>query len=425
VEDLEYRLTFSSGFCGVHGPVRTSRVPIVEDCHDFENQVTQVVENHLSLPIDVATSVEPVHEKKEKGTSNLEPQPQESQNNIGSTDFADGSLHLNNFIPTELPSNSILVPDSQILPPSRNLFFEFRLGEDIKSFSGVVSLVPLMKTPFSQDILGLDSLNWTKILTDEKFERAQLDFHGGFTTSKSCVFEVEISTHLLPKLEIFRNEALGCILEGWEFLLLIHRTHYIYPIMAHECGDESNEELLLKGKYFLLGFTKGWRLTQKKQPPSRKEFKKEITSTVNPQRKRPKAQEISKSNFIIKDFGKAKILKPISTFPVPTTTTILKSTDQKNSKPPLVATSYLKEDQQLQQVRRKGDFDNLRKSLPHSSFRPREISPSTQSVDPNGPLELQSTPRDTSPRNHRLLSETPDICDHGISDLTSVPSNLS
>jgi hypothetical protein len=419
-----------SGFCAAHGPVRSPRVPIVEDLHVPENQLMQVVENDPSLPLVVSIGEEPTLDL-EKSSPRVVHRPQESDNHPSNGVFSPDLVSPTISPTLGVPDMKLPDPNQSVRLPSPNFSFEFRLGEDLKSrFSGEVSLIPLMRTPLSQSILDLRSLNWTKVLTHEKFERAQLDFHGGFTNSKSCVFGVEASAHLLPKIEVFRNDALGCILDGWEFLLLIHRSHYIYSIMAQECGDETNKELLLNGHYYLLGFTKGWRLTQKKAPTSRKEPRKEIITPVDPQKKRPKSQEISKSNYIIKDFGKAKILKPLSSFPVPTTTTILKSSEHRKPLSNQYSTSSSslsqKDEHRTQQVRRSGELENFRKSS--HTVRPNGIYSSfTQSsgsyVDSNGSLELNLSSQETSPRN--ICPEASEIYDVGISDLTSVPSSFS
>jgi hypothetical protein len=271
----------------------------------------------------------------------------------------------------------------------------------------------------------MKSFQWTRILTNEKFERAQLDFHGGFSNPKlACVLSVNIPRSLTQTLDNFRRDALACILEGWEFLMLIHQSHFIHSILVQECSDDSqgssNVQLLSQSQYFLLGFTKGWRQNQRRVPS--------ITATTSnpPPPKRTKPQEISRSNFIIKDFGKAKILKPISTSSLPVTTSVIRSHERskeqslKTSEQSGGVTEILNQLVEETEVKRSGESDSMIR-LSHKPITPFPMRSSSSSSSafnqlPHSHMASSWVPRmNTSPSSHLL--------DHGISELTSVPAN--
>lgn len=351
------KLTFVSGFCQRHGPICPSRIQ-TSKISDPISTVSEIV-HELSCDnvSDTCTTL---------GTGDNVPATNASGNQEG---ILASSISIDATTDTNQPASLLLLsdtlpesPEKIVLPdkigveeticdptirvPDSSLrvgvkasivdtmtsastsrkttsFFEFQFGEEKNSkFSGVATLIPLRKTALSQEIIDMSSFNWTKIITNEKFERAQLEFRGGFKdTTLSCVLGVEVSSRLDLKLEPYRKDAFGCILERWEFLFLIHKSHFIYPIMVQECSSsltednniEESNSILIKCQYFLLGFSRGWRSTQKKP-----------TLSNIPQKKKLKpSQEFSKSNYIIKDFGKAKLLtQPVILTP---TTTIISS----------------------------------------------------------------------------------------------------
>jgi hypothetical protein len=343
-------------------------------------------------------------------------------------------------LPNELSSSTSPPPAPPPLPPPlpsrpQSYTFEFRLGEAKRlSFIGLATLTPFVKTPLSQEILNMRSFHWTKILTKEKFDKAQLDFRGGFSNPKlACVLSVNIPRSLVQNLDSFRRDALACLLEGWEFLMLIHRSHYLHSILVQECSDDSqgssNIDLLSKSTYFLLGFSKGWRQNQKKSPPPSISTTSSASVSSNPPwRKSVKPQEISRSNYIIKDFGKAKILKPISASSAPTTT------------PAIMGRPHERKDHVLLNAVQTTSMTPLQSSGPSSSQRVEDLTePLTRgshlptSSNPNtaftsNPSSSNPPLRTQLPNSHMATSWVPrmntsHLLDHGISELTSVPTD--
>lgn len=429
-----------SGFCKKHGPQGPCReFPAIEVQQVSDELAAATIVKPVCEQVEVIGNIEEVNEENKaeliESISTSNEKNHSDDDNISSKDRSstpkasdthdfstnthshpnDDRVRAVHTAGDILGQSESAVKVTPQIPP-QSTFFEFRFGEDkAQKFSGVVNLVPFRKTSLSLEIMEKSSFDWTKIITEEKFEKAQLDFRGGFkNTCLSCVLGIEVPNRLDSKLEAYRKEALGCILDGWEFLLLIHKSHFIYSIMSQECLEDGDDESLIvlgNCKYFLLCFAKGWRQTQKRAPLSSK-------SNHTSQKKRSKPQEISKSNYVIKDFGKAKLLtKPISS--LQTTTTIITSRKDSTSRPSLSLTKGKRDDSLLLNESTHSKRNSFLGAPPEEPTKSTESFVRVGSANYTGAFHSEFNP--SHPPNYFV--STNDILDNAISDLTSVPSD--
>jgi len=312
--------------------------------HDVKEEVTESIEEKEKLMvIEQKEEQEKDQEKKLEKVQQQQQQQQEQQeevevikqeknhnNNENNNNYKNNNdvnknenKNENNNGMKEFIQNQNHSKKKQLLPTYNT--FRFEIGNyNLDVYD--VEYFPLFHNSLSSELLSLESILWTRLLTKERFNKSQIDFPVGLTNrSLTCV--VGIKSNSMDSTYFSQDNAVGCLPDTWEFIMLLDKRHFIFSILQDIYSDDikSNkmiEEVFEKSQYFMVGFKRGWRITKKVSNITKKPQGKinngnngnnnSGNNNSNNSVTTPKQIEISKGNFIVTDFGKAKLLKPIS-----------------------------------------------------------------------------------------------------------------